>query len=1028
MALMQSVVPLAPFQLLKPNDVLINCHTYYSFNFGTITPQELVAFGSENGYTQLALTDINNTSGVFDFVAGCNSAGIKPIIGIDFRNIEVNASPLYIGIAKNNLGYFELNQFLSYHLHSGEPLPDKAPIFENVLIIYPFGAKGDLKENEFIGIRPKDLNRLFRADEKFLKQKCIALYPITYKKEDEFYLHCLLRSIHHNTLLKKLDKKDVTERGEQFITPSELVKAFEKYPYLLLNTQALMEQCEFKFDFKSHKNKKCFTGSVQEDRTLLHSLCQKGMVYRYGQNNHEAQKRLEKELDVIEKLDFISYFLISWDLIRYAKEQGYYYVGRGSGANSIAAYCLRITDVDPIELNLFFERFLNMHRTSPPDFDMDFSWKDRDDVIGYLFKKYGNEHTAWVGSHNTYKYRSVARELGKVYGLPEKEIEEFVEGSEFDRHMKVKRNPNTLDVYFEKIYKLGKQLEKFPHYLSIHACGIVISEAHIHTMTATHMPPKNFQATQFDMYVADSINLHKLDVLSQRGLGHIKDCVEIISKNHGIEIDIQDIVSFKKDPHLNDLLSTGNTIGCFYIESPAMRNLMRKLKCHDYLTLVAASSIIRPGVSDSGMQREFIKRCLNPDTYKAIHPKIGEILDETFGVMVYQEDVIKVAHFFAGFTLAEADMLRRAMAWKFRDNQGFNKMESKYYSNCKELGYPFEVASEVWRQMVAFAGYSFCKAHSASYAVESYQSLYLKAYYPVEFMVAVMNNFGGFYNTEFYMEEARRYGAVIHGPCVNHSQYLTSVWGKDIHLGLILIKGLQSTFAQQIVSEREDNGDYVDLTDFCERHSPEIAQLMTLIKIGAFRFTGKTKKQLRWEALLMKSEKQNTITLPASLFPTQMKKFEIPRILQSYRADAFEEVELLGFPICSRFDLLTTPFRGEIKAIDLTNNIGHLVTMVGFITTMRTARTKKGDIMQFASLRDDEGGNFEVTLFPNVFKSHPIIYGGIYAMTGKVVDDYGVASLEVLQWERLPISFQDLVTNVLEEPKQDYFKRKVLRN
>jgi len=986
---------------------MLNCHTYYSYKYGTFSVKELVAHLAGNGLGTAVLTDINNTSAAWEFVDYCRQAGVRPLLGIDFRNMEANAACKYIGIAKDNEGFMELNIHLSHHLHTGEIFAERAPVFQKAFVIYPYRPRllQTLKENEFIGIRPQDINRIIMEDEALLKKKAVALLPVSFNSKEDYYLHCLLRTMDRNTLLSKLQKTDAGTRHECAVTVPQYLDIYKHHPYLVANTQALMEQCTIDFDYKAHKNKKSFLGSPEEDRELLLAECMKGLAYRYN-NDKEAETRLLHEIDVIHQLQFTSYFLTVWDIIKYTERMGYYYVGRGSGANSVAAYCLRITDVDPIELNLFFERFLNLHRNSPPDFDMDFSWKDRDDIIDYMFRKHGAAHTAMLGSHSTFHFRAVARELGKVYGLPKSEIDTFIGSTELDHRIGTHKAASLMDKYKQKIVHFSSRLSKFPHYLSVHACGVVVSDAPMHYFTATQVPPKGFQITHFDMYTADKMKLHKLDVLSQRGLGHIKDCIEIVAKNKDEKIDIHRVHDFKKDPHLNNLLMHGKSIGCFYIESPAMRQLMRKLDCDNYLTLVAASSIIRPGVSESGMAREYILRHHNRDKYVAIHPKIQEILGETYGVMVYQEDVIKVAHFFAGLTLAEADMLRRAMAWKFRVDDGFKLMEEKYFANCAARGYPREIADEVWRQMEGFAGFSFCKAHSASYAVESYQSLFLKAYYPLEFMVGVINNFGGYYNTEFYVNEARRAGANIHAPCANRSAYLTLIEGIDIYLGFIHIKSLETTIAQKIPEEREKNGPFTGLEDFCERIKPGMEQLFILVKIGALRFTGKTKKQLLFESLFLYGNKKTPVADKNILFPEPALTYNFPRLGQSKQEDAMQEIELLGFPLCSRFDLLTTDFRGEIKARDMINNIGHRVTMIGYLTNTKTSKTRHGQYMQFGSFMDDGNDTFEAVLFPETYKRFPLLEKAIYAITGKITVEFGVTSLEMQKCERLEISFE----------------------
>ena len=531
------------------------------------------------------------------------------------------------------------------------------------------------------------------------------------------------------------------------------------------------------------------------------------------------------------KKNFVSYFLINWEIINYARSKGYFYVGRGSGANSIVAYLLRITDVDPVELDLYFERFINFYRKTPPDFDLDFSWRDRNDVIDFIFKRF--PHTALIAVYNTFQYRASVRELGKVFGLPKHEIDLLSRGA------------STQEPTFDKLSKLviiyAKRIEGFPNYLGIHAGGIVISERPINYYTATFMPPKGYATTHFDMVTAEDIGLYKFDILSQRGLGKIKDAVSIIGKNHPniSPIDIHDIKRFKTDGKIKKLLRLGKVIGCFYVESPAMRILLKKLQVDSYLGLVAASSIIRPGVARSGMMQEYILRCRFPERIKEVHPIMLKIMPETFGIMVYQEDVIKVAHYYGKLDLGEADVLRRGISGKYRGRSEFTAVKDKFFTNCAKEKYPIEEVNEVWRQIESFAGYAFAKGHSASYAVESYQSLFLKAYYPLEYLVATLNNFGGFYQTELYIHEARMHGALISPPCVNTGELATSISGKHILLGFILVKSIEASTVEKICAHREKEGIFKDLDDFIERVPLSMEQLSLLIKIEAFRFTEK---------------------------------------------------------------------------------------------------------------------------------------------------------------------------------------------
>ena len=713
----------------------------------------------------------------------------------------------------------------------------------------------------------------------------VIMQPVTFNDQYDIFIHKNLRAVDNNILLSHLKPSQCAGEDEFFYSPDSIKDIFASYPDIIINTAKLLEDCSLSFDFENHKNKKIFSASRYDDKLLLEKLAWDGMIYRYGKNNNEAGKRIQHELEIIDKLGFSAYFLITWDIVRYSMARGFYHVGRGSGANSIVAYCLKITNVDPIDLNLYFERFINPKRSSPPDFDIDYSWKERDEVIDYIFKRYGYNHTALLGTISTFRGKSIVRELGKVHGLPKEEIDAIIDNPSSATN----RNEIT-----DIIFSTGHRIADFPNMRSIHAGGILISEEPVSCYTALDMPPKGFPTTQWDMYTAEEIGYEKLDILSQRGIGHIRESAEIILRNRSIDVDVHAIQKFKKDPKIKEYLRSGETKGCFYVESPSMRGLLQKLKCDDYTTLVAASSIIRPGVARSGMMREYIFRFHNPDKFKYLHPVMKEQLEETFGVMVYQEDVLKVCHHFAGLDLADADTLRRAMSGKYRSKKEMQRIVDKFFSNCREKGYSDELTKEVWRQIESFAGYSFSKAHSASYAVESFQSLYLKAHFPLEFMVAVINNFGGFYRTWVYVHEAKRCGATIQLPCVNKSNYKTTIYGSDIYLGFIHITGIEERIARSIEEIRQAEGDFTDLNDFVARVNPGLEQIILLIRIGALRFTGKKKAVLLWEAHMMINKSKPDQIRP--LFAPPVKNFTLPDLEQDKLDDAYDEIELLSFP------------------------------------------------------------------------------------------------------------------------------------
>ena len=977
----------------------INCKTYFSYRYGTYSTHALVDEAAELGVRSLALTNINGTPDAWDFVDFCRLKNIKPLLGSEIRN---GNKVLYILMAKNNTGLTNINRFISYHKALKSDFPEKPESNEHVYVIYPLATlpPDQLGENELVSVTPGELNRLLTIPVHKHPAKFVIRQPVTFQSKTYYNLHRLLRAIDQNTLLSKLQPEDVASPDERFLAEAELMSQFRSFPAMIARTIQLTEECCITTELGSDKNKKTYTGSAEGDRSLLHKLALEGLNNRYGKGNKEITERVKKELKVINDMNFNAYYLIVWDVIRYARSRNFFYVGRGSGANSIIAYALQITEVDPIGLDLYFERFLNKHRSSPPDFDIDFSHTDRDEVIDYIFKRHGIEHVALLGMYSTFQRKATIRELGKVLGLPKAEIDQLAANN------KSTFGDNSLH---NIILKYENLIRSFPNHHSIHAGGMLISEEPIYAYSALEMPPKGFATSQMDMFLAEKIGLFKLDILSQRGLGHIKEAMRLVKQNRGISIDIERTADFMKDERVAAQIRSANTIGCFYIESPAMRQLLLKLRCDNYLTLVAASSIIRPGVSQSGMMKQYIMNFHNPDKVKYLHAKMEELLQETFGVMVYQEDVIKVAHHFAGLDMAEADVLRRAMSGKYRGHKEMDRLEAKFFANCKEFGYPENISREVWRQIASFSGYSFSKAHSASFAVESYQSLYLKTYYPLEFMVAVINNFGGFYQTQFYFHELKRAGANLYAPCVNQSEKCTSINGKDVFVGFIHLEKLSAALIENIISNREHQGPFTSLQNFIERIQPGMEQLNILIRIGAFRFTGMDKKELLWKANFLQKRTQEHPAATA-LFEEPQVEFILPRFNKYPLEDAFDEIEILGFSLGNPFDLLDHDLEAISYAKELASKSGKQVTVVGQLVTIKDSRTSKSERMAFGTFLDPLGDWLDTVHWPDSLQHFAFAGSGFYKMSGKVIEDFGVFAVEVRSMQKIGLKDRNFIS------------------
>lgn len=1001
----------------------LNTHTAFSLRYGLLPPRVLLEKLSALGISHAAVTDINNTSAGLELLQLAPKYHCHITLGVDFRN---GAQQQYIMLARSSAGFAAINRHLSEHLHLKKPFEAIAPELPQTIVIQPFDPKKHRpdrlhkylssterlarpnplnRQERYIGVKPRDLNQLYYLFGDQPPDCFVALHTISFRGSADFNTHRLLRAIDGNTLLSKLPKSAQGDPEDLLLSPDQLRERYALIPVLLERSQRLLESCHIDLDLHSGrpKNQSTYTNNPALDLKLLDVLIKKGLRYRFGQQpEQKVMDRLKKEREIICQKGFVAYFLINWKILRYARSKGYFYVGRGSGANSLIAYLLRITDVDPIDLDLYFERFINLYRTNPPDFDLDFSWADRDDVTDFIFKRFKN--TALIAVYNTFKHRAAVRELGKVFGLPKTEIDRLSRGT---------YRYEDLDHRAQYVVRYSKRLIGLPNYLGIHAGGILIAEQPIAQYTATFLPPKGYPTTHFDMVVAENIGLYKFDILSQRGLGKIKDAVLIAHQNNPdhLPIDIHDLKRFKQDPKIKVLLREARAMGCFYVESPAMRMLLRKLQVDHYLGLVAASSIIRPGVSQSGMMREYILRYRYPERRKEAHPVLQDIMPETYGVMVYQEDVIKVAHYFGGLNLGEADMLRRGMSGKYRSKEEFLKVKNQFFDNCARDGKPLDLVQEIWRQIESFAGYAFAKGHSASYAVESYQSLFLKAHYPIEYMVATINNGGGFYRPEFYLREARMHGAEICAPCINTSRAETIVKGRRVYLGLGLIYALEHNLIRHLLHERDQRGAFADLDDFMERVPVGLESLALLIKIDAFRSTGVSRRALLWQAH-MKLKKQER-ELPAGrghqygqqqrLFRPKTIHYEIPPLEHSAPEQAFDQIELLGYPLCDPFLLLQQPPQSDLMAHELTTYEGHVVLIYGYLVTTKPTKTNKGDVMYFGTFLDRQGQFFDTVHFPPVAKRYPFRGRGVYAIWGKVVTEFDCTTIEVTRLEIQPI-------------------------
>jgi DNA polymerase-3 subunit alpha len=812
-------------------------------------------------------------------------------------------------------------------------------------------------------------------------------------------LHRVLRAIHHNVLLSKLqDTHDLAKADDCMLSSEQVYSQFNGYAELLYRSAALLDTCRLHFEIGPqypHKNLSRYTGHEDLDYRLLCFLAHKGIPSRYGMLPPGLEDRLNKELSIIRQKRYVAYFLINWKILKHARASDFFYVGRGSGANSLVAYLLFITDVDPLELDLYFERFINLYRSNPPDFDLDFSWQDRDEVLRYVFRRFTN--VALLGTHVCYRHRSAVRELCKAMGVPRDEADRLVAMRGGDQQPE--------DYLGRMIQDYARRMQDMPAHHSIHAGGVLITEQSVLNYTACFRPPKGFATAMMDMHDAEDMGFHKFDLLSQRGLAKIKDTLRGLGpvRQRALTQILRDTPRLKRNARVIQMLSQSASVGCFYIESPAMRMLLTKLRVRDYLGLVAASSVIRPGVSSSGMMRVYIERERCASKREEAPEALRDLLSETHGVMIYQEDVIRVAHFFGGLSLAESDVLRRSMSGKHRGLTELQQLEQNFLTKAMAQGHEASLVQELWRQIAGFAGYAFAKGHSASYAVESYQCLYLKAYAPLEYMVSVLNNGGGFYSTEEYLQEAVRLGARAEGPCVNRSGDSFVLEGKSVWVGLRWINGLEERSISHILESRRMDGAFVTVEDFCRRTGLGREQTLLLWRVGALRSLASSRISALWSVrLYYGGSSVSLVHAPGmSLFrETPLHPWGESRGMGSVPhagiRQAYDEMELLGFTLSDPFVLVEQGTFGPPRSMSEHGGaVPSEVTLDLYAVHMRTVRTVRGERMAFGCWRDPLGAWVDTVHFPSQLTQYPWKGRGVYRITGMLLEEYDYRYVEV---------------------------------
>jgi error-prone DNA polymerase len=1001
--------------------VFLENHSVYSLCEGTIFISELAAHAKSRGYRYLSICDTNGFYGIINFIQACEKNALKPVICARLVNSSFNG----ILVARNMKGYSricglitKIRQDTGFNIKNKLLKDTDSGSSEGFSSDY-FIITGDremlLQGKTGIFAEINVLKKNYARDYSYAKSMGIhpvLIYPVYFLKKEDIHTHILLRAIHQNKKLSALLPEEVQSKNSYPVDESEINSRYSFMEDAAKNTALIAERSCFEFS----AGKAILPRYGEDSFHRLKTLCLENLKRRYRTVSRAVTQRLEKELEIIRSKGFADYFLVVHDIVK----RSAFTCGRGSAAASIVSYLLFITHVDPIEHNLFFERFMNETRPDPPDIDVDFPWDTRDDILEYIFKKYSSSNSAMVSNHVTFSVRSSVREVAKVYGLPENEISRITKNikyyysratDDFENYSinsgsDLNGKPSPL---MAKIYHDAVEINGRPRYLSVHCGGVVITPKPVHSYIPVEKAPKGVNLIQLEKDQAEDFGFVKIDVLGNRSLAVVRDTLELVKAHYGTTI---------RYPALNPLdnkktikmLAEGNTIGVFYVESPAMRQLQKKTRRGDYEHLVIHSSIIRPAANM--YIREYVER-LHGKPYRPLLPEMGEILKETYGIMCYQEDITKIALEVAGFPLAEACELRKVIPSK-RKNERKLQLKDLFYKNCIKRKIDPEIIDKIWNMIESFSGYSFCKPHSASYALLSFKACYLKAHYPAEFMGAVLKNQGGYYSPLAYLSEARRMGLKTQKPDINKSRNEYYGDRDTVYIGFMQIKNLSKEIVRKLVAERDKAGPYSGLLDFMDRTGATITDTVLLIKAECFRNIERyNQPQLlymahSWGNISEKAGHGNSGTIfpgagsifsgERSLAPPPLK--DIPE-LQKVK----NEIDLYGFVVSFQpMKLWRNKIKGRnvIRAEELPDFLGKKVMVAGILITAKTVPTKNDELMQFISF-EDETAIFETVFFPKVYKTFALRlhYQKAYILHGRVDSEFGVISLNVCDIEEI---------------------------
>lgn len=984
----------------------LTTHSAYSLQEGLLLPSELVQAAQAEGMPALGLTDHRLLSGTVEFVQACQKTGIQPIVGLE---VDLATGPLNL-LATSREGWVNLCRLSSALALREQPeTPCAWDMLANctgdLLALCPANtSQASLQQlTELFPGRfyltlqnPAHILPVSKLSQK-LHLSAVVTHPVYYLTPNQAGLQRTLTAIRLNQRLAELQPAATAPEDAWFVSGREMQARYRYFPAGLEATLEIAQRC--KFDFPLGKTYMPIV-PLPPDMTAAQTLRAKaedGARRLYGRLTPSIQARLDQELQVITEMGYEPIFLIVEEILAFARQNGVPFSSRGSAASSLVAHCLDITGPDPLRLNLYFERFLNPARATPPDIDTDLCSRRREGVIQHVFDTYGVDRVAMVGTINRYRPRSAVGDVAKAHGLEQIQISRMIkqlpyayfaaqqEGDEsapppspFADLRKKCQSPVEQQILTE-----AEALLKLPRHLSVHAGGLIVAPCLLTDLAPVMLSgSKGIIITQMDVKAVEALGLVKIDLLGIRGLSVLGDVAAQLyashSKSYANILWVLEAIP-SEDPSTSQMVEHGQTIGCFQIESPGMRATLREICARTEDDLMAALALYRPGPLKGGLKDAFVRRFKGQETVQHLHPALAPLLDETFGVILYQEQVLRIAHELAGFSLAEADLLRRAMG-HFDPGRRMQELQRKFIEQAQQRSdLPWETGERVWDLMAAFAGYGFPKAHAASYARVAWRSAWCKTHFPAVFMAAVLANWGGYYSQRVYISEARRMGLTVRAPDVNASQNHFSVQkdketGEALFMGLEQVKNLTRRTIQRILRGQP----FSSLDDFLVRVDPRPQEAESLVCIGALEEWGNI------PALLRRLQTGKRQPGQMSLFLPHTPPIEDWTLVDKMNAQQnLLGISLVAHPLELLADQITAG--GAIPLLEAAERIGQRVTVAGMRQSGRRSRTARGDLMMFLSL-EDQTGTLDVILFPEPYRRarEVLSSGGPFLVTGKI--------------------------------------------